>query len=113
MDTLRWMLGHTNLQHVYNYITESTDGALLNSVGAQFAAENIHVGNIENFTVLAEMIKEQYGTDNFGLIPSTELENYITAKINEGMVEIAPQFFTDATGEHMKVVARLKYGATE
>lgn len=113
MDTLRWMLGHTNLQHVYNYITESTDGALLNSVGAQFAAENIHVGNIENFTVLAEMIKEQYGTDNFGLIPSFELENYITTKINEGMVEIAPQFFTDATGEHMKVVARLKYGAAE
>ncbi|MNP54941.1 hypothetical protein D3C76_1495400 [compost metagenome] len=56
------------------------------------------------------MIKEQYGTDDFGLIPSSELEDYITDKINEGMVEITPEFFTDATGEHMKVVARLKYG---
>ncbi|MFG0396545.1 integrase [Pseudomonas sp. zbq_4] len=110
LDTLRWMLGHANLQHVYNYITESTDGALLNSVGAQFAAENIHVGNTENFTVLAEMLKERYGTDDFGLIPSSELEDYITDKINQGMVEIAPVFFTDATGEHMKVVARLKHG---
>ncbi|MFG0324018.1 integrase [Pseudomonas sp. zjy_15] len=111
LDTLRWMLGHANLQHVYNYITESTDGALLNSVGAQFAAENIHVGNIENFTVLAEMLKERYGTDDFGLIPSSELEDYINDKIKEGMVEIAPEFFTDANGEHMKVVARLKSGA--
>lgn len=110
LDTLRWMLGHTSLQHVYNYITESTDGALLNSVGAQFAAENIHVGNVENFTVLAEMLKERYGTDDFGLIPSSELEDYIVDKINEGMVEISPVFFTDATGEHMKVVARLKNG---
>ena len=110
LDTLRWMLGHASLQHVYNYITESTDGALLNSVGAQFAAENIHVGNIENFTVLAEMLKERYGTDDFGLIPSSELEDYIVDKINEGMVEISPVFFTDATGEHMKVVARLKNG---
>lgn len=109
LDTLRWMLGHANLQHVYNYITESTDGALLNSAGSQFAAENIHLGNTENFTVLAEMLKEHYGTDNFGLIPSSELEDYINRKINEGMVEIAPEFFTDASGEHMKVVARLKY----
>ncbi|ABZ00675.1 integrase [Pseudomonas sp. SbB1] len=110
LDTLRWMLGHASLQHVYNYITESTDGALLNSVGAQFAAENIHVGNVENFTVLAEMLKDRYGTDNFGLIPSSELEDYINDKIKEGMVEIAPEFFTDANGEHMKVVARLKHG---
>ncbi|MHA6232994.1 integrase [Pseudomonas fluorescens group sp. PF-69] len=111
LDTLRWMLGHANLQHIYNYITESTDGALLNSAAAQFAAENIHLGNTDNFTVLAEMIKEHYGTDNFGLIPSSELEDYISDKIEEGMIEIAPEFFTDAGGEHMKIVARLKYGA--
>lgn len=111
LDTLRWMLGHADLQHVYNYITESTDGALLNSAAAQFAAENIHIGSTENFTALADLLKEHYGTDNFSLIPRSELEDYISAKIEDGMIEISPEFFTDADGEHMKVVARLKYRA--
>lgn len=26
LDTLRWFLGHTNVEYVYHYITESTSG---------------------------------------------------------------------------------------
>lgn len=110
LDTLRWMLGHTDLKHVWNYITESTDGALLNSAAAQFAAENIHIGNTEGFKELAELIEQRYGTDKYGLIPSDELEDYINDLMEEGMVEIEPEFFTDTTGVHMKIVSRLKHG---
>ncbi|WP_430446853.1 MAG: integrase [Pseudomonas piscis] len=109
IDTLRWMLGHTDMKHVWNYITESTDGAILASAAAQHAAENIHIGNTENFKELVEFIKDHYKTDNYTLIPASELEDYISDLMKEGMIEIEPDFFTDADGTHMKIVARLKY----
>ena len=36
LDTLRWFLGHTNVEHVYHYITESTSGEVLSNVKTQF-----------------------------------------------------------------------------
>jgi len=109
IDTLRWMLGHTDIKHVYNYITESTDGAILASAAAQHAAENIHIGNTENFEELVELIKKHYQTENYTLIATSELEDYISDLMSEGMIEIEPEFFTDADGTHMKIVSRLKY----
>ncbi|MBW1245518.1 integrase [Pseudomonas tolaasii] len=109
VDTLRWMLGHTDMKHVWNYITESTDGAILASAAAQHAAENIHIGNTENHTELLELIKEHYKTENYTLIATSELEDYINDLISEGMIEIEPDFFTDADGTYMKIVSRMKY----
>lgn len=109
IDTLRWMLGHTDIKHVYNYITESTGGAILASAAAQHAAENIHLGNTENFKDLVELIKKHYKTENYTLIAASALEDYIRDLIDEGMVEIEPEFFTDADGTHMKIVSRVKY----
>lgn len=109
IDTLRWMLGHTDIRHVYNYITESTDGAIFASAAAQHAAENIHIGNIENFKELVELIKEHYQTENYTLIATSELEDHISYLMSEGMIEIEPEFFTDADGTHMKIVSRLKH----
>ncbi|WP_122429831.1 integrase [Pseudomonas viridiflava] len=109
LDTLRWMLGHTDIKHLYNYITESTDGAILSSAAAQHAAENIHIGNTENFKELVELIKKHYQTENYTLIATSELEDFISDLMSEGMIEIEPEFFTDADGTHMKIVSRLKY----
>ncbi|WP_313594364.1 integrase [Pseudomonas oryzihabitans] len=111
LDTLRWMLGHSDIQHVWNYITESTDGAILASAAAQHAAENIHIGNTENFKELVELIKERYQTENYTLISTSDLEEYINDLLNEGMIEIGPEFFQDADGKHVKIVSRLKYKA--
>ncbi len=52
LDTLQWMLGHTDPKHVYRYITESTDGEVLASAKAQAVAEQLHQGNYENFMEL-------------------------------------------------------------
>lgn len=109
LDTLRWMMGHTDIQHVWNYITESTDGAILSSAAAQHAAESIHIGNTENFKELVELIKEHYQTENYTLIATSDLEEYISDLLSEGMIEIGPIFFKDADGTHMKIVSRLKY----
>jgi hypothetical protein len=34
LETLQWMLGHTDLRHVWHYITESMEGEVLRGVNA-------------------------------------------------------------------------------
>lgn len=108
LDTLQWMLGHTDPKHVYRYITESTDGAILASAKAQVAAEELHQGNYENFKDLMQLLKERYGTEKFTLISANDLEDQIMELMEEGWIEIEPEFFSDHQGKKFKIVARLK-----
>lgn len=41
MDALRWMLGHTDMEHLYHYITESETGAVMNGVKAGVLATSV------------------------------------------------------------------------
>lgn len=108
IETLQWMLGHTDTQHVWNYITESTDGATLRSAKAQFIAESLHDGDITSYKNLAELLKTRYNTDNFSLIDTAELEDEIVDLMKTGKVQIEPEFFTDESGEHMRVVVKVQ-----
>jgi hypothetical protein len=108
LDTLRWMLGHTDLNHVWHYITETMDGRVLRSAKAQYAAENIHRYGANNFKELAELIESRYSTSDFSIVETDELENYITELMEDGEVEIEPEFFEDENGEHIRVIAHIK-----
>jgi hypothetical protein len=108
LETLQWMLGHTDMQHVWNYITESTDGAVLRSAKAQFIAESLHNGDITAYEDLAKLLKNRYNTDNFALVDTTELEDAITDLMKIGKVQIEPEFFIDETGQHMRVVVKVQ-----
>jgi hypothetical protein len=41
MDALRWMLGHSDIEHLYNYISESESGAVLNGAKASVIVRGI------------------------------------------------------------------------
>ncbi|MBY7784149.1 integrase [Vibrio fluvialis] len=41
MDALRWMLGHSDLEHLYNYISESETGAVLNGAKASVIVRGV------------------------------------------------------------------------
>lgn len=101
------MLGHTDPNHVYRYITESTDGATLAGVKAHYVAEQLHQGNMENFLELSDLLKDRFGTTDFSLVDTNDLEDQIRELMNEGWVEIEPEFFKDHHGTKFKVVARL------
>lgn len=107
LDTLQWMLGHTDPQHVYRYITESTDGAVLASAKAQTVAEQLHHGDIENYVELTQLLKDRYGTEKLTLISAHDLEDQIRELMDEGWVEIEPEYFKDHRGKQFKLVARL------
>lgn len=108
LDTLQWMLGHTDPKHVYRYITESSDGAVLASAKAQLVAEELHQGNLENFIELTQLLEERYGTKKFTMMSTHDLEDQIVELMKEGWIEIEPEFFSDHEGNKFKIVARLK-----
>ncbi|MDF4345074.1 integrase [Vibrio parahaemolyticus] len=41
MDALRWMLGHSDMEHLYNYISESETGAVLNGAKASVIVRGV------------------------------------------------------------------------
>ena len=108
LDTLQWMLGHTDMEHVWHYITESMSGDVLRSAKSQFVAESLHHNEAENFKELAGLLKSKYGTDDFTLIDTDELEDYIADLLDEGEIEIEPEFITDGDGEKMRVIVKVR-----
>ncbi|EKT4555572.1 integrase [Pseudomonas putida] len=107
LETLQWMLGHTDVQHVWHYITEAMDGATLAGAKAQYVAEALHSGNIESFESLAALVTARYGTENFTLADTNELEDYLADLMEEGAITIEPEFFEDDDGQHFKVIVKV------
>ena len=103
MDTLRWFLGHTDVQHLYHYITESTEGSVLKSVKAQYAYEIL-----DNQEELKNLLVEKYGTSNFSLIDREILEDYIEELIEENKVIVEPEFIIDDSGKKYKILVKVK-----
>ncbi|MDF3202945.1 hypothetical protein P3C29_30080 [Pseudomonas sp. 1912-s] len=108
LETLQWMLGHTDVKHVWHYLTESMDGATLRGAKAQFVAEALHNGDEASFESLAALLKARYGTEDFTIVDTEELEDYLSDLMEEGSVEIEPEFIEDGEGQRFKVVARVK-----
>lgn len=107
METLQWMLGHTDVKHVWQYITESLDGATLKGAKTQYVAESLINGNIQSFEDLAALMKFRYGTEDFTVVDADELEDHLAALLDEGAITIEPEFFEDDEGQKFKVIAKV------
>lgn len=107
MDTLRWFLGHTDVQHLYHYITESTPGEVLRSVKAHYAGEMV-INASEEVESLSELINQHFGTKEFSVLDSDELDEYIEDLMIEGRVEIEPEFFETPDGQSYRVLVKVR-----
>lgn len=103
LDTLRWFLGHTDVKHVYNYITESVSGSVLNNVKSQYIAENIH-----EYDSLFEFIKFKYHTENISLLDANTLTEYINEMLDQNIIEIEPDFLIDDSNNQYKIIVKIK-----
>lgn len=103
LDTLRWFLGHTDVQHVYNYITESTSGEVLRNIQTQFLLENV-----EKYENLLSLIKNRYNTEKFDLIDSEDLEIYINDLLENEEIIVEPEFMLDNEQENYKIIVKVK-----
>lgn len=105
MDTLRWFLGHTDIEHLYHYITESTPGNVLRASKANFGGELLRI-NPKEAPQLADIVEKHFKTRNFMVLDSDELDEYIEELMIEGLVEIEPIFFEGPNGKTFRIAVK-------
>ncbi|WP_332399589.1 integrase [Vibrio metschnikovii] len=69
MDTLRWMLGHSDMEHLYNYISESETGAVLNGAKASVIVRGVvdstsELAKLEGVEEVRKIIAERLTGDS-------------------------------------------------
>lgn len=106
METLRWFLGQTDVEHLYNYITESVSGAALASVKAGYVTDRLLQDGPE-VQDLAVLLIERYGTDRFAVMTRAELDEHITDLISSEDVTVEPEFVTGNHGKEYRILIRV------
>lgn len=106
LDTLRWYLGHTDIEHVYHYITETVPGEVLRRVSAEFASENLISGQ-SNTLNLKKLLKERYGLSSFSIMQSDEVSDYIEGLMIEGDLKIEPIFIDTPKGKRYEILFKI------
>jgi hypothetical protein len=107
INSLRWMLAHSDIQHAWHYITDTVDGASLRGAKSQYVLEQLNRGHFENFQSLVEILKDRYGTEDVTLIDETEADLYIQRLLQDGDITIEPYFFNDETGQKMMIIVKI------
>lgn len=107
LDTLRWFLGHTDIEHVWHYISESISGAALRNIKAHFAVEEV-LNHSPDAITLADMLGEHYGTRDFSILDPEELDLYVEELLAEGAVSVEPQFIDLPNGKSYRILISVK-----
>lgn len=109
LETLQWVLGHSDLMQIWNYITEAIDGATLQGAKAQHVAELMHSPqSIGQFHDLEDLLRERYGIENHALVDDQDLEQYILALMEAGELEIEPDFYEDSSGQRIRIIVKVQ-----
>lgn len=106
MDALRWFLGHADIEHLYHYITESTPGYILQGAKAHFGSELIKT-HPDEAPKLADILEKHFGTRDFSVLDSDELDEYVEELLLEGCVEIEPIFFEGPDGKAYRIAVKV------
>jgi hypothetical protein len=106
LDTLRWFLGHTNVEHVYHYITETVPGEVLRRVGAEYASKALLTGQ-SNTEGLGNLLGERYGLSSFSIMQSDEVADYIEDLMMEGLLKVEPVFIDSPTGKRHEILFKI------
>lgn len=80
LDTLRWMLAHSDIEHLHKYITETNSGKVLDGVKASVMVHELRnnigeISEIENLDKLEEIISKEYGISGYGSLLISTLRN--------------------------------------
>ena len=106
METLRWFLGQTDVEHLYRYITESVSGAALASIKAGYATDRL-LQDAPEVLDLAALLQRRYGAETFSLMTRCELDEHITDLIACEDLTVEPEFFVGSRGKEYRILVRV------
>jgi hypothetical protein len=104
LDTLRWMFGHRDIEHIWRYLTECMEPKEIRGAGARYFADLAKKDRLENYKNLRDLLSAQFGTTSFALVDERKIETYLAAMLEEGKARFEPQFFKDENGTSMKIL---------
>lgn len=103
LDTLRHFLGHTDIEHLYHYITEPLTGSVLNGVKSHTITE-AYLGRsgpiVKNIEDLRTVLLNHFNVNDLEIISIKNFDstNKLLSKINylidEHIIDLQPRFFT-------------------
>ncbi|GLO51026.1 integrase [Pseudomonas putida] len=107
-STIRWMLGHIDLEHLWHYINENIDGTILAGAKAYHLALQIYTKGEEGFTELMDLVHETYGTYTYVKGDAAKLETRIEQLVNSGLVEAEPEFILQSGGVKVNIITTVR-----
>ncbi|UVL05980.1 hypothetical protein [Pseudomonas sp. B21-047] len=109
IHTLRWVLGHRDAEHIWNYITATLDGESLRGAKSQHIAQQMVGERGKQFEDLAKLLKSEYGISNFSAKDEDVLDSHLQDLMMRGVISIEPIFFESHDGKHMKVAVKIHH----
>ncbi|WP_069212247.1 hypothetical protein [Vibrio anguillarum] len=121
LDALRHFLGHTDMQHLYNYISESDSGEVLNGVKASALVDKVIQSQLDNLEDLNRALADRFGVsaeqvelttlsqaaedyedeEDYSVTPNineindmSALEEQVLDLLNDEVISFEPEFFT-------------------
>jgi len=104
LDTLRWMLGHKDVEHVWRYLTECLSPKDIRGAGARYFTDLAKHGRLENYKNLQALLEAEFGTKLIHTVPEHKVENFLEAMLEEGKARVEPHFFHDENGTAMTIL---------
>jgi len=98
LDACRWIAGHTDAKHIYNYIQHEFSGEELTEHEAKYAMDRLLEVEIHNNTEDSELIKiynrvlRHFSADAISLIPESEWRDYVAEMHTRGEFTLQHQF---------------------
>lgn len=103
LHTLRWMLGQTDPEHVYRYISDNEPGEVLTDVKAEFVTEVLLHGNHPNLQ-LEILVAQHFNTNRISILLEEEVRVYISDLIANKSVSVEPHYFYTADGKSYDIL---------
>lgn len=95
LDSARWMAGHTNSDHLYNYITSNFEGEEMAEVESEYAYQQLRlfkegnkVSDISNIEDLNNDVCSHFNVKSISEIKADELKEWLEMQIESGNYEI-------------------------
>lgn len=95
LEALRWMLAHSDLEHLHNYITENVDGMVINSAKASVITQSITrkksmISNSEELEELRKVIAKRFSGDSKQRLSISTLDDAAFDYEDESEYETVP-----------------------
>lgn len=111
IELLQWMFGHSDPEHIWNYITEELPGKELRNTLAQALSERMASGKASEYTDIIDLIEDHFGTRSVSVMDTEQLSGWLDFLMESGELKLEPVFLENDSGYRVELltIVRKKY----